>query len=214
MTTQETAASYDQLAGYWNSDKFNRANGIDQHKRALQFISERSSAIDVGCGSSGRIIDLLLSDGFSVEGLDISTEMIRLAKLRHPNVPFHHADICDWSFPRKYDFISAWDSVWHVPLSQQREVLIKLCGALTPNGVLIYTAGGLDRPDHITNPFMGHPLYHAAWSIMDLLRTLDECHCICRHLEFDQFPEKHLYVIAQKVGAAIRHSSGTSVISS
>ena len=198
MTTQETAASYDHLASHWNSEKFCRANGIDQHKRALRFVSEKVSAIDVGCGSSGRIIDLLLSENFSVEGLDISAEMIRLAKQRHPHVVFHHADICEWSFSQKYDFVSAWDSVWHVPLAQQGHVLTKLCDALNPNGVLIYTTGGLDRPDHITNPFLGQPLYTAAWGISDLLRTIDQCHCICRHLEFDQFPEKHLYIIAQK----------------
>lgn len=198
MNTQETAASYDQLASHWDSEKFHRENGIAQHKRALQFASGKSSAIDVGCGSSGRIIDLLLSENFSVEGLDISTEMIRLAKQRHPGVLFHHADICEWNFPHQYDFISAWDSIWHVPLAQQSEVLIKLCAALNPNGVLIYTTGGLDRPDYITNPFLGQPLYHAGWAIRDLLRTLDECHCVCKHLEFDQFPEKHLYVIAQR----------------
>ena len=204
MTTQEIAASYDQLAAHWDSEKFHRANGIAQHKRALQFVSQKTSAIDVGCGSSGRIIDLLLAEKFSVEGLDISAEMIRLAKLRHPDVLFHHADICEWRFPHKYNFISAWDSVWHVPLAQQNEVLIKLCEALAPNGVLIYTTGGLDQPDHSTNPFLGQPLYHAGWAIRDLLRTLDECHCICQHLEFDQFPQKHLYIIVQKVeqGAA------------
>lgn len=204
MNTQETAASYDQLAGYWNSEKFNRANGIDPHKRALKFAKQKVSAIDVGCGSSGRIIDLLLSENFSVEGLDISTEMIQIAKQRHPHVLFHHADICDWSFPHKYDFVSAWDSVWHVPLEKQQDVLIKLCDALNPDGVLIYTTGGLDQPGHVTNPFLGQPLYHAGWAIDDLLRTLSLCQCICRHLEFDQYPEKHLYIIAQKVeqGAA------------
>ena len=204
MTTQETAASYDQLASYWNSDKFYRANGIDQHKRALQFVTHKTSAIDVGCGSSGRLIDLMLSEGFSVEGLDISTEMIRLARQRHPHVIFHHADICDWSFAHKYDFMSAWDSVWHVPLEQQQDVLTKLCDALNPSGVLIYTTGGLDQAGHITNPFLGQPLYHAGWTIPGLLRTLEQCDCICKHLEFDQLPEKHLYIIAQKVeqGAA------------
>lgn len=199
MTPQETAASYDQLASYWNSDKFYRANGIEQHKRALQFVPQKTSAIDIGCGSSGRIIDLLLSEHFSVEGLDISTEMIRLAKLRHPHVLFHHADICGWSFPHKYDFISAWDSVWHVPLEKQQDVLIKLCDALDSNGVLIYTTGGLDRPDHITNPCMGQPLYHAGWAVDELLRVVSRCQCVCRHLEFDQYPEKHLYIIVQKV---------------
>jgi hypothetical protein len=34
----------------------------------------------VGCGCTGRFIDLLLNEGFSPEGLDISTEMLSLAK--------------------------------------------------------------------------------------------------------------------------------------
>ena len=200
MTPEQTAASYDKIAGHWDSEKFHRANGIAQHKRALQFVTARGSALDAGCGSSGRIIDLLLSDGFTVEGLDISTEMLRLAKLRHPHVLFHQADICKWTAPHQYDFISAWDSVWHIPLQEQESVLKKICGALNPTGVLIYTAGGLDHPGHITNSLMGQPIYHAAWAVTDLLRVLDQCGCICRHLEYDQYPEKHLYIIAQKAG--------------
>jgi len=200
MTPKQTAASYDKIASHWDSEEFPRANGIAQHKRALQFITARGLALDAGCGSSGRIIDLLLSDGFTVEGLDISTEMLRLAKLKHPHVVFYHADICEWTVPHQYDFISAWDSVWHVPLQEQVVVLKKLCGALNPDGVLIYTTGGLDYPDDVTNLCLGQPLYTAAWAVPNLLRILDQSGCICRHLEYDQYPEKHLYVIAQKAG--------------
>lgn len=81
MTPPETAASYDRIAEHWNSDTFDRENGIRQHRRALQFAPGSGSAIDIGCGASGRIIDLLLPEGFSVEGLDISAEMLRLARL-------------------------------------------------------------------------------------------------------------------------------------
>ena len=198
MTPQQTAASYDQLAAHWHGEKFNRENGISQHLRALQFLPGKGSAIDVGCGSSGRIIDLLLSHGLHVEGLDLSTEMLRLARTRHPHLLFHHADICEWAIPHPYDFISAWDSVWHVPLEEQENILLKLCRALNPHGILIYTAGGLDQPDHVTTPCLGQPLYTAAWSVTRLLEVLLQAGCTCRHLEYDQFPEKHLYVIAQK----------------
>jgi len=198
MTPEQTAASYDKIAGHWDGDQFYRGNGIDQHKRALQFVTARGAALDAGCGSSGRFIDLLLAEGFAVEGLDISTEMLRLAKLRHPDVLFHQADICMWAVPHAYDFISAWDSVWHVPLRDQEGVLRKLCGALNPGGVLIYTTGGLDRAGDVTDVCLGQPLYTAGWGVSDLLRVLDECGCICRHLEYDQHPEKHLYVVAQK----------------
>jgi hypothetical protein len=42
--------------------------------------------------------------------------MIALARQRHPQVQFYTADISTWSFAKKYDFISAWDSTWHLPI--------------------------------------------------------------------------------------------------
>lgn len=128
--------------------------------------------------------------------------MLALARTKHPGVVFHQADIVTWEFPKPYDFISAWDSVWHVPLAQQQAVLKKLCDALKPAGVLIYTSGGVDEAGEVTNPFQGQPLYHAVLGIPALLRIVGERGCVCRHLEYDQphgdDPGKHLYLIVQK----------------
>ncbi len=199
MTPEQTSKIYDRLASHWHGETFNRENGISQHRRALKFSKNRGHSIDIGCGSSGRIIDLLLSEGFVVEGLDISPEMLRLAKERNPNQTFHLADICEWSFPKKYDFISAWDSIWHVPLEAHEAVLKKLCGGLTEEGVMVFTSGGLDEPDDDSNPFLGQPLYHAALGIPKLLTIISENGCVCRHLEYDQHPELHIYLVIQKI---------------
>lgn len=199
MDSQQTAANYDQLASHWAREGFIHENGIAQHERAIRLLGRTGRAIDVGCGSSGRIIGLLLARGFEVEGLDFSQEMLALAKKKHPSVVFHHADICVWEPAARYDFISAWDSIWHVPLAQHEAVLRKLCAALTPGGVLIFTTGAVDTPGEVTNPCEGQPLYHAALGVSQLLRLIDRFGCVCRHLEQDQFPEKHLYFIAQKI---------------
>lgn len=199
MDPHDVAKSYDNLADHWNGDSFHRENGMDPHRRALQFVEARGSAIDIGCGSSGRFIDLLLSEGFETEGLDLSAEMLRLAKERHPSVPFHHADICTWEPEKRYDFITAWDSIWHAPLAQHEAILSKLCNALTDNGVLIFTSGAVDEPGDTDNPCMGQPMYHAAPGIPALLNIIAANRCIVRHLELDQWPEKHLYLIVQKV---------------
>ena len=200
MDPSEVAASYDSLAERWTSAGFDHTNGIGQHMRALQFVQCPGKALDVGCGSSGRFIDLLIAQGFDVEGLDLSSEMLRLARLRHPHIVFHHADICAWRAPRTYDFITAWDSIWHVPLSSQRDVLGKLCRALSPKGVIIFTAGGRDEPGEKEDRHMGVPMYHATIGVPEILRTLDESGCTCRHLEYDQHPELHVYVVAQNTG--------------
>jgi SAM-dependent methyltransferase len=199
MTPEEIAKSYDALASHWNGPDFNRNNGIAQHERALQFVKTKGTAIDIGCGSSGRIIELLLSNGHETEGLDISPEMLRLAKARHPGRTFHLANIYTWDFPHQYDYISAWDSIWHAPLAQHEAILKKLCGGLRNGGVLIFTTGGVDSPEERTNPCMGQPLYHAALGIPAILNIVSDAGCICRHLEYDQFPELHVYLVVQRV---------------
>ena len=67
MTPDEVASTYNAIAAHWDSPEFNRANGIAQHERALRFAAKAESALDVGCGSSGRIVELLLARQFEVE---------------------------------------------------------------------------------------------------------------------------------------------------
>ena len=198
MSPQQIATGYDALAEQWNSETFPRMNGIRQHERALAFAKIKRDALDIGCGSSGRFIDLLSSHGFTVEGLDLSLRMLELAAARHPAVTFHHANICEWAFPKKYDFITAWDSLWHVRLAEQKHVMTKIFNALQPGGVFIFSMGGLDAPGEKRDSEMGVPMYYSAPGIPQMLALLTECACICRHLEYDQYPESHLYVIAQK----------------
>lgn len=198
MNPNEIASSYDQLADQWNSDSFPRSNGIQQHERAIAFLKDMRHALDIGCGSNGRIIDLLIDHGFDVEGLDISPQMIELAKQRHPHVTFHHADICEWDLPKRYDLISAWDSIWHLPLASQEPVMKKILQGLAPGGVCIFTTGGLDAPSEKVDASMGPKVYYSVLGIPKTLALISEAGCICRHLEYDQFPELHVYIIAQR----------------
>lgn len=197
MNPIELAASYDRIAGKWQEPGL-QTNGLEQFGRALQFVPEGRLALDVGCGCSGRFIGLLQNRGFAVEGIDISGRMIALAKMRNPGVRFYHDDICRWELPGKYDFIAAWDSIWHLPLSGQEPVLRKLCAGLNAGGVLIFTTGGLDEPAEKTDSCMGPPMYYSVLGIPKTLELLAHFGCVCRHLEYDQYPEKHLYIIAQK----------------
>ena len=199
MQPHEIGHSYDQIAERWHGDSFPRANGMAQHEKAIAFLRQKRHALDVGCGSNGRIIDLLLHHGFVVEGLDISPRMIELAQARQPNVAFHQADICQWQLPRPYDLISAWDSIWHIPLAAQEPVMRKLMQGLRPGGVLIYTTAGLDAPAEKVDSAMGVPVSYGVLGIPNTLKLIDACNCVCRHLEYDQYPELHLYLIVQKL---------------
>ena len=193
MTPEQVAASYDQITDlFLNLSTY----GFAQVERAVAFVKHKGRALDVGCGT-GRLMGLLGKHGFRTDGLDVSPAMIALARERHPEARLFHADICRWELPRSYDLIVAWDSTWHVPLGQQEPILTKLCRGLSPRGVLIFTTGGTDGPSEIQNSCMGPPMYHASLGIPKTLQVLAEAGCFCRHLEYDQHPEPHVYVVAQ-----------------
>jgi 2-polyprenyl-3-methyl-5-hydroxy-6-metoxy-1,4-benzoquinol methylase len=199
MNPKDVGKSYDLIAHRWRSDRFPRDNGMAQHEKAVAFTSLRGAALDVGCGGSGRIIEMLRRHGFSAEGLDVSGRMLELARARHPDISFHQADICQWQFPHTYDFISAWDSIWHVPLPEQERVLRKILAGLSDGGVAIFTLGGTDTPHETTNSYMGPPMYHSTLGIPRTLQVIAQAGSACRHLEYDQYPEPHVYIICQRV---------------
>lgn len=199
MNPEDVANSYDLIAHRWHGDRFARDNGIAPHEKAVAFTELRGPALDIGCGGSGRLIDMLLNHGFSAEGLDISGRMLELARSRHPSTIFHQADICQWEFPHSYDFISAWDSIWHVPLQLQERVLQKILSGLALGGVAIFSIGGTEDPSETKDSYMGPPMYHSTLGISRTLEVVARAGSICRHLEYDQYPELHVYIICQRV---------------
>ncbi|MFQ3614732.1 MAG: class I SAM-dependent methyltransferase [Cyanobacteriota bacterium] len=155
MHPEDTAVRYNRIAHWWQIQHQDSLYGIPQLERAIQFTFKRQYALDIGCGSSGRLIKTLNQHGFQVEGLDISSEMISLAKQIHPELTFYQADICYWHPPNPYSLIVAWDSTFHLPLDMQEPVMKKLCDALEPDGVLMFTCGGGCKQSEISGTFQG-----------------------------------------------------------
>ncbi|VXC03945.1 class I SAM-dependent methyltransferase [Massilia sp. 9I] len=196
----DTAAAYDQLAERWLDADFDPLNGIKQHERALAFLGDgaRGWALNVGCGCNTRFNPLLRAHGLEIEGIDVSSRMLALAQAADPGVTLHHADICAWQPPRSYRFITAWDSMWHVRLEEQRPLMLKLMGMLDAGGVMVFSAGGLDAPHEHDDATMGPLVHYSTLGIPALLALVAEGGCVCRHLEFDQYPQKHVYLIVQR----------------
>ncbi|MEC8009824.1 MAG: class I SAM-dependent methyltransferase [Pseudomonadota bacterium] len=172
MTPEQTGKNYDTITHLWSDDRFNMKNGIEQHQRAIAFVKSRGKALDVGCGRTGRVMDLLASEGFTPEGLDISEQMITLARSRNPERVFYHENICSYQLSEKYDFISAWDSIWHIPLDEQVNVITKLVGALNENGVLIFSFGGVNEPGDHTDDTMGPMMYYSSLGTNGFIRVI------------------------------------------
>ncbi|WP_337842452.1 class I SAM-dependent methyltransferase [Rheinheimera sp.] len=198
MTPEQIGQAYDQITHLWTRDSFNRHNGLAQLQRAMAFVRRPGPALDVGSGCTGRFLDLMLQQGYQPQGLDISVQMLQLARQRHPQLTFWAADIVRWQPMEHYSLISVWDCLWHIELSQQSLVLKKLMAALAPGGVLMFSAGGVDAPGEHLDASMGPQLYYASLGVTGYMQLIAEQGLQCRHLEFDQYPELHCWFVVQK----------------
>lgn len=133
---------------------------------------------------------------FFSDRLNISAEMIALAQANHPQHSFIHSDICNWKSDENFDFILAWDSLFHLPFSMQKPVLKKLCQTLNHHGVLIYSFGD-DYGEH-SGQWHNDTFYCSAIGLRENCQFLFNMELSILHLELDQFPEKHAYIISQK----------------
>lgn len=95
------------------------------------------NALEIGCGT-GAFARQLAERSRRVIGLDLSAEMIRVARSRSSrfqNLEFQVADAMTWNFPQShFDFVCSIATLHHL---EQRELLLKIRDALKPRGVLV-----------------------------------------------------------------------------
>jgi len=199
MDPKHTGEQYDAIASWWVDQMQDSTYGVAALDRAIKFVKTGRDTLDIGCGCEGRFLKILLEQGFRCTGLDISKEMVTLATTRYPSVAFAVGDICSWQLPQQYDLITAWDSLFHLPLRSHEPVLRKLCEGLSKDGVLLFTGGGGEEEGSIQGEFGGKRFEYSTLGVPAFSQLLWDFGCAIQHLEYDQYPLNHLYIIAKRL---------------
>ena len=126
---------FDRLA-LLDSDGWTQNNHY--HNFLLRFVPSRcAEAFEIGCGT-GAFSRRLAERSTQVTAIDLSSEMIRVARSRSAqfaNIDFQVADIMSCNLPAaRFDCIATIATLHHVPM---REAIIKLKAALKPGGMLL-----------------------------------------------------------------------------
>lgn len=130
-----TINSYDKTA----VEYYKRVSEFELLPEITEFIETVKTdgeILDLGCGP-GHHSKYFSNLGFDVVGIDLSVEMIEIAKEVSEESTFRVMDILDLSFEKdSFDGIWASASLLHVPKKKIKSVLIKLNEILTSQGVL------------------------------------------------------------------------------
>lgn len=91
---------------------------------------------DIGCGT-GRLAPYLSSQGLSPHGVDLSPEMIRVARRDYPGHPFEVADLRSLPFRDAcLDGVVAWYSLMYLPPEHRGAAFGELARVVRPGGHL------------------------------------------------------------------------------
>ncbi|MCK4829131.1 methyltransferase domain-containing protein [bacterium] len=130
----------------------------------VKTLPEGAGILDLGCGT-GVSSSKILAEVFNVTGVDVSRKSVLSARQNIVNARFIHADMVNLTFPvESYDVVTAFYSLFHIPRSEQPDLLKKIALWLRAGGLFVATMGANSFEAFFEDDWMGVPMY---WSSFD-----------------------------------------------
>lgn len=143
MNKQDVIQFFDRLASQWDADMVRNETVI---AKILDVAGVRPGihVLDVACGTGVVIPDYLSRGVASVTAVDISPEMVKIARAKFPqeNVTVLCGDIEQVQLGRKFDCIMVYNAFPHFP--EPERLIATLSQLLAPGGTLT-VAHGMSR---------------------------------------------------------------------
>ena len=137
---KDVIAFFDERAGEWDAGMVRSDEKIGRILDNAK-VTAGSRVLDIACGTGVLIGDYLRRNVESVTAVDISPEMIRIAREKFPqeNVTVLCGDAAQTHFPAPFDCIVIYNAFPHFP--EPERLISHLAGLLTPGGTLTVAHG-------------------------------------------------------------------------
>lgn len=137
MNKQDIINFFDTCAPTWDAEMI-KDDGIIEDILNCANIGTDTCVLDVACGT-GVMFPYYAAKGAHVTGIDISPEMVKIARNNFPDIETLCADATEISFDEGFDAVMVYNAFPHFP--EPRDAVRALCRHLNPGGVLTVAHG-------------------------------------------------------------------------
>ncbi len=209
MDTRESLLnSYNQAAAEY-ADAFceelrKKPFDLEALRKFAKMVPAQSPVCDLGCGP-GHIAKHLQGCGLKMMGIDLSDNMIALAKKRNPSIDFKTGDMLDLDLPdASLGGIVAFYSIIHINPNLLPKVFREMHRTLVPGGVLFISCHQGSGEVEVENWFDKGVKYHCYLHQQEELTELLEMNgfeiiSAATRDPFDfEYETRRIYITAQK----------------
>ncbi|MEQ4726158.1 class I SAM-dependent methyltransferase [Nonomuraea sp. B19D2] len=143
--------------------------------------------VDLGCGS-GILAGSLIEAGFSVVGVDISLDMLRLAQMNYPGAQYVNASFLDYELPSCVAITAIGQSLGYTLDRRNCSVELnrifrRVWMALKPGGVFIFDLNTpATKVDHTASDTLWSRRDTAEWTILSKVAVDADHASMTRHI--------------------------------
>jgi SAM-dependent methyltransferase len=172
--TEQQAAAFDAIGEQYDKAFSNKSAQVAAGRWLLERLPRGARVLDAGCGTGVPTARMLAEGGLEVLGIDISQEMLRLARSNVPTARFERMDLAAPSLPPgSFEGITAFFSLLMVPRKSFVPTVRNLARLLRPGGCLVLSMVEADLDD-VPLPFLGQTVRVSGFPQAELEARLKE----------------------------------------
>lgn len=162
----DTRVTYDRVAREYATRIAGELAGKPLDRALLacfaEDVRERGIVADIGCGP-GHVAAHLHGLGVPMIGIDLSPEMVAIARESVPEVPFEQGSMLSLNYPdAAWSGIVAFYSIIHLPPDARPQAFAEFFRVLRPDGLLLLAFHIGDEQRHL-DEWWGQPVSLDAW---------------------------------------------------
>ncbi|MCG3225373.1 MAG: class I SAM-dependent methyltransferase [Candidatus Heimdallarchaeota archaeon] len=187
---------YNKIALNYHSER-NKFESIIELRQFTELLTSGAKILDVGCGAGVPVTKYLVDEGFSVIGIDISEEMLSLAKKHVPKGEFLKADMSEMDFlDDSFDGIVSFYAIIHLPREKHAFLFKKFRRILKPRGIMLIGLGSSESED--TGEYFGTKMFWSHYSAEQSLELVKDAGFeIIFEEVLERGGERHYWILAK-----------------